>query len=147
MKKAYTKMFRVFEIHYRASDHSHAIMVCSADGELWRVTLDRLPNCESLWRTGLLIEVPMVLVQEGDEDRSMIPDFATYFGDHSARRMFCTSPFQIISQNWGVEAAINHFPPETRGERVFSDPTPPPTPKRRKSKAKEAPPSDKAGQD
>ena len=140
-----TKLFKVTDLFFNLVTKRHSIYMVAADGEAWKVAVDCINDWPDIYRTGITLEVSMVLVAEGPQaDRSLVPDW-TKFGAEG-ERIVLTHPAKVVSRNFGEEVAARHFPSDEPVRKwipvdIPEQEAPPSRPKRRRSKPKEPPPT------
>ena len=104
-----TKLFKVTDLFFNLVTKRHSIYMVAADGETWKVAVDCINDWPDIYRTGITLEVSMVLVAEGPQaDRSLVPDWTTFGAE--GERIVLTHPAKVVSRNFGEEVAARHFP-------------------------------------
>jgi hypothetical protein len=140
----YVKQYRVTDLFFGPSDNSHHILMVAADGEAWKVSVDRINDWPDVWRTGIVIDMSLVLVSEGpSSDRSLVPDWAVFGAE--GERVTLSNPAEIVARHFSKETAARHFPSDAPVVPMQSHSVPQPAQprKRRGSKAKLPPPTDR----
>ena len=138
--RKYVKKYRVAELDFRASDSAHLVILVGEDGEGWRVRVDQMRDWQDLWRTGIIIDIPLIVQVNGD-DRCMVPDLSL-LGDHTPERIVFDFPLDMLRRHWGADAVLRHMPSDGRETPPppMDDPTPaPPKARKRRSPKAEAP--------
>ena len=102
----YMKKFKVAES--KADGSTLRYLLLAADGECWLIVVDNEDEA-GRWHVGVMVEVPICVVNQARGDRCVMPDWST-FGVESSVLFELQFAEQTVAEHWGKDMAERHFP-------------------------------------